>query len=115
MEQQRLQGNQWHGKNEELNYKMNLMERYEQFRNKFGWTDAQILAFYPDMAQVIQARDTQISQLTMTMAGSQETQVTGGLSHLLPPLPNQEHDFGLRESGEEEASGENDEDTFEQL
>ena len=75
MEQQRLQGNQWHGKNEELNYKMNLMQRYEEFRNKFGWSDEQILAFYPDMSQVIQARE----------AGTPR----------LPPLAIQEQEFAV--------------------
>jgi hypothetical protein len=56
LEQNRFQAMAWQGKNDELNYKMNLLARYEQFRKEFNWSDEQIVAYCPDMAQVIDAR-----------------------------------------------------------
>jgi hypothetical protein len=56
LEQNRFKSMSWQGKNEELNYKMNLLARYEQFKKDFNWTDNHIISYCPDMAQVIEAR-----------------------------------------------------------
>jgi hypothetical protein len=45
----------WQGKNDELNYKMNLLSRYQESK-KLNWTDEQIVGFCPDMQQVIAAQ-----------------------------------------------------------
>lgn len=46
----------WKGKNNELEYKMNLLAKYGDLK-KYGWNDEQIVRFYPDMKQVIDADD----------------------------------------------------------
>ena len=51
----------WRGKTDELDYKMQLIERYQQLKSTYNWTDDQILAFYPDMEQVIRAKDSSSS------------------------------------------------------
>jgi hypothetical protein len=43
----------WKGKTAELDYKMNLLNRYQEMKTKLKWTDEQIIAFFPDMEQVI--------------------------------------------------------------
>ena len=37
----------WKGKSQELDYKMNLLKRYKEFRDEYGWNDDQIIAFCP--------------------------------------------------------------------
>eukprot|EP00980_Cylindrotheca_fusiformis_P024072 scaffold11503_cov76-Cylindrotheca_fusiformis.AAC.2 len=44
----------WKGKNEELEYKMNLLDNFESMKDK-GWSDKKIVKFFPDMKQVIEA------------------------------------------------------------
>jgi hypothetical protein len=77
LEQNKFKTMAWQGKNDELNYKMNLITKYEEFCNVYNWSDPQILAFFPDMAQVINAKkqapvfqeETQHTQLlTLTMS-----------------------------------------------
>jgi hypothetical protein len=46
----------WKGKSEELDYKMQLLRRYQELKDQFAWNDTQILAFYPDMKQVVEAK-----------------------------------------------------------
>jgi hypothetical protein len=46
----------WKGKSEELDYKMKLLQKYQQLKDDFGWDDDQIVDFYPDMAQVVKAK-----------------------------------------------------------
>jgi hypothetical protein len=46
----------WQGKTEELQYKMQLLERYNQLKKKYQWTDEQIVSFYPDMKQIVDAQ-----------------------------------------------------------
>jgi hypothetical protein len=46
----------WQGKADELQYKMQLLERYNQLKKTHKWSDEQIIAFYPDMKQVIEAK-----------------------------------------------------------
>jgi hypothetical protein len=46
----------WHGKAEELQYKMQLLERYNQLKKKYQWNDEQIVSFYPDMEQIVKAQ-----------------------------------------------------------
>ena len=46
----------WRGKTDELDYKMKLLEKYQQLKDAYGWDDKQILAFYPDMEEVIKAK-----------------------------------------------------------
>jgi hypothetical protein len=46
----------WQGKTDELQYKMQLLERYNQLKKTHKWTDEQIIAFYPDMKQIIDAK-----------------------------------------------------------
>jgi hypothetical protein len=47
----------WKSKNDELEYKMNLFRKYEEMKEKPGWTKKRILRFYPDMKEVIEAED----------------------------------------------------------
>jgi hypothetical protein len=49
----------WKGKTDELDYKMQLIQRYKQLKDDFDWDDDQILSFYPDMEQVIKAQKKQ--------------------------------------------------------
>jgi hypothetical protein len=56
LEQNKFKSMSWQGKNDELNYKMNLLARYEHLKSHCHWTDQQILAFCPDMEQVIAAK-----------------------------------------------------------
>lgn len=43
----------WKGKTAELDYKMNLLQRYKEMKDNLHWSDEQIVAFFPDMEQVI--------------------------------------------------------------
>ncbi len=45
--------NTWKGKNAELDYKMNLLQRYKDMKHELHWTHDQIIAYCPDMEQVI--------------------------------------------------------------
>jgi hypothetical protein len=47
----------WQGKTDELQYKMQLLEHYNQLKKTHKWTDEQIIAFYPDMKQIIDAKN----------------------------------------------------------
>jgi hypothetical protein len=57
LEQSRFQSMSWKGRNDELNYKMNLLSKYQEFKN-LNWTDEQIVRFCPDMEQVIKAQSS---------------------------------------------------------
>jgi hypothetical protein len=46
----------WQGKADELQYKMQLLERYDQLKKKKNWSDQQIITFYPDMKQIVDAQ-----------------------------------------------------------
>jgi hypothetical protein len=46
----------WQGKNDQLNYKMNLLSKYAELKQNYNWTNKQILCFYPEMAKVINAQ-----------------------------------------------------------
>eukprot|EP00980_Cylindrotheca_fusiformis_P001298 scaffold333_cov133-Cylindrotheca_fusiformis.AAC.24 len=46
----------WKGKNEELEYKMNLLAKFESMKDR-GWSDKRIVRFYPDMKQVVKASE----------------------------------------------------------
>jgi hypothetical protein len=46
----------WQGKADELHYKMQLLERYNQLRKKQQWSDQQIISFYPDMKQIVDSQ-----------------------------------------------------------
>ena len=50
------ESNSWKGKSEELEYKMKLLEQYNVMKEKYGWDDEQILAFYRNMAEVVMAK-----------------------------------------------------------
>ena len=43
----------WKGKSAELDYKMNLLKRYKEMRDELRWDNNQILAFCPDMEEII--------------------------------------------------------------
>jgi hypothetical protein len=45
----------WQCKTDELEYKMRLLERYNQLKENRHWTDKKIIAFYPDMKQIVEA------------------------------------------------------------
>ena len=47
----------WKGKSDELSYKMQLLERYNQLKSLHNWTDEQIISFYPDMKQIVDAKN----------------------------------------------------------
>jgi hypothetical protein len=51
----------WQGKADELQYKMQLLERYNQLKKKHQWTDEQIVTFYPDMSQIVKAQKSKES------------------------------------------------------
>ncbi len=46
----------WKDKSDELEYKMKLLDKYNELKNTHEWDDQQILSFYPDMKQIIDAR-----------------------------------------------------------
>jgi hypothetical protein len=48
--------NSWKGKSEELDYKMKLIHQYNDLKNTYHWTDEQIVSFYPDMKQIVDAQ-----------------------------------------------------------
>ena len=58
LEKQKLESLSWKGKSDQLDYKMNLLSRYEQLKDDKGWSDEQILQFFPDMAEVIAAKNS---------------------------------------------------------
>ena len=43
----------WKGKNAELDYKMNLIKRYQEMKDELQWNDDQILAYCPEMKEVV--------------------------------------------------------------
>jgi hypothetical protein len=45
------------GKTEELDYKMQLLDRYAHLKQTYGWSDDQIIAYFPDMKQVVNAKN----------------------------------------------------------
>lgn len=47
---------EWKTKNDELEYKMNLLEKYEKMKTEYGWSDKQILSLYPDMKTIVDAQ-----------------------------------------------------------
>ena len=55
MEKERLRNMTWKGKNDELEYKSNMMEKYKVFKKDHGLSDKQILRLYPDMKTIIDA------------------------------------------------------------
>jgi hypothetical protein len=56
LEQDKFKSMAWQGKNDELNYKMNLISKYQEFKDRHGWSDAKIVRFCPEMIQVIAAQ-----------------------------------------------------------
>ena len=52
-EQKSLAFTSWNGKNAELDYKMNLLKRYNEMKKELQWSDEQILGYCPEMEQVI--------------------------------------------------------------
>ena len=46
----------WRGKSDELDYKMKLLQKYTELRESHHFTDEQIVAFYPDMKQIVDAK-----------------------------------------------------------
>jgi hypothetical protein len=48
--------NSWRGKSDELDYKMKLLVQYNELKENYGWTDEQILKFYPDMKVIVEAQ-----------------------------------------------------------
>ena len=57
LEKQKAESMSWKGKSDQLDYKMNLLARFEQLKHEKKWNDEQILKFFPDMAEVIAARN----------------------------------------------------------
>ena len=49
----------WRGKSDELDYKMKLLQRYTELRDVHHFSDDQIVAFYPDMKQIVEAKTNQ--------------------------------------------------------
>ena len=49
--------NTWKGKTAELDYKMNLLHRYKEMQDNLGWSDDQIVAYFPDMEHVINSNE----------------------------------------------------------
>ena len=45
----------WRGRNDELDYKMNLIERYRDLKEKKGMNDQQIITLFPEMQQIMLA------------------------------------------------------------
>jgi hypothetical protein len=62
IEQRKLKSMEWKGKNDELDYKMNLVARYTELRESFKWNDEQILSFYPEMKPLLQAKNITSAQ-----------------------------------------------------
>jgi hypothetical protein len=56
LEQDKFNSMAWKGKNDELNFKMNLLSKYEDLKRDNGWSDEQIVTFFPDMQQVVEAK-----------------------------------------------------------
>ena len=50
------ESNSWKGKSDELDYKMQLLRRYNELKLEHEWSDEQIISFYPDMKQIVQAK-----------------------------------------------------------
>ena len=57
LEQSKETTNSWKGKYSELEYKMQLLQRYEELKDR-GWSDERIMAFYPDMKQIVDTTNT---------------------------------------------------------
>jgi hypothetical protein len=57
-EERESQNGQWKDKTDELEYKMKLLEKYKELKDKYGWADAQILALCPEMEPIITAKTT---------------------------------------------------------
>jgi hypothetical protein len=60
LEQQREARESNKGKLGELEYKMRLIEKYKELKEKYGWNDNQIVAFLPDMRQVVEAQENEV-------------------------------------------------------
>jgi hypothetical protein len=56
LEQKREARESHKGKIDELEYKMRLIEKYKELKETYGWDDNQIVAFFPDMKQVVDAQ-----------------------------------------------------------
>eukprot|EP00980_Cylindrotheca_fusiformis_P021323 scaffold8212_cov93-Cylindrotheca_fusiformis.AAC.3 len=54
LEEKKLKTLSWKGKNDELEYKMNLLRKYQEIKTNFGWSDAKISQLFPDMQQVME-------------------------------------------------------------
>jgi hypothetical protein len=57
LEKQKAESMHWKGKSDQLDYKMNLLARFEQLKTEKSWSDEQIVQFFPDMADVIAAKN----------------------------------------------------------
>ena len=57
LEKQKVDSMSWKGKSDQLEYKMNLLGRFEELTAR-GWTSEQIVRFFPDMAEIAAARDS---------------------------------------------------------
>ena len=57
LEKQKVESMSWKGKSDQLEYKMNLLSRYEQLKEDKNWSDEQIIQFFPDMKEVIAAKN----------------------------------------------------------
>jgi hypothetical protein len=55
-EERESNSDKWKGKTGELEYKMKLLERYKELKETYHWDDAQIIAFCPDMKQIVEAK-----------------------------------------------------------
>ena len=57
LEKQRNETMSWKGKNDQLDYKMNLLSRYEQLKLEKGWDDQKIVRFFPEMSEFVDNLD----------------------------------------------------------
>ena len=56
LEKSKLETMSWKGKSDQLDYKMKLLSRYHDIKNKYNWSDEQIIGYCPEMKDVIEAR-----------------------------------------------------------
>ena len=54
LEQSRLESMSWKTKTDQLEYQVKLISKYHEVKQKFGWTDEQILRHFPNMREVIE-------------------------------------------------------------
>ena len=53
LEKSRLEADTWRSKSDQLEYQVNLINKYHEIKKKFNWSDQQILKHFPNMATVI--------------------------------------------------------------